>query len=96
MGDKKDYWFKRRRFGFGWIPVTKQGWGIVLLFLVLVIGPSFLLSDIPQGEYRKEVGFYLGYVFIVASVLIYITAKKGPKPKWRWGKSPDDNPDEDW
>ena len=35
--ESKKYWFKRRRFGWGWTPVTWQGWLTVAFFIGLII-----------------------------------------------------------
>jgi hypothetical protein len=42
-----------------------------------------------------ETGFYLLFVAIATIGLIQIALRKGPPPRWRWGKKPDDNPNED-
>lgn len=94
--NNKKLWFKRRRYGYGWIPVTWQGWAVVGLFLVFVLTGVFWLEDTPNGEFTKEVGIYLAGVGLMAAGLVLISAHYGPKPKWRWGKSKDDNPDEDF
>lgn len=94
--DKKKHWFKRRRFGYGWVPTTKQGWLVVLVYLALLLGGAAAVSDVPKNEFNKEVGFYLLAILLATITLIKITYKKGPTPRWRWGKKPSDNPDEDW
>ena len=90
------YWFKRRRYGYGWIPATKEGWTVVVIYLVVVAAGALVIKDTPDGEFTKEVGFYLLTVAIATSALVRISISKGPKPKWRWGKKPDDNPEEDF
>jgi hypothetical protein len=96
MDDKTNYWFKRRRYGWGWIPVRWQGWAVVIGYVVIVAGlvPAFL--DAPEAEQAKEMGFFLVFLAAATSGLISISLAKGPRPKWRWGARPDDNPDEDF
>ncbi|MCA9349900.1 hypothetical protein KC853_02515, partial [Candidatus Saccharibacteria bacterium] len=89
-------WFKRRRYGYGWIPVTREGWIVVVIFLVAVISGAFLIGDQPDNELTPAVVAYLATVAFGAIILIWISYKKGPRPKWRWGKNPDDHPEEDW
>ncbi len=96
MGKTNTYWFKRRRYGWGWTPVTWQGWLTIIAFVAIVVGGGFTLQDVPDGEFTKEVGIYLIVVLVSAIALVRIGFAKGPKPRWRWGKKPDDNPDEDW
>lgn len=38
-------WFNARRFGFGWRPVTWQGWAASGAFVALVIGVTRLTDD---------------------------------------------------
>jgi len=32
------YWFKRKLYGFGWMPATKQGWTVLALYVLFVAG----------------------------------------------------------
>lgn len=93
---RKKYWFKRRRYGWGWMPATWQGWSVLAIFALVVIGGALTLSDTPEGEFTTEVGVYLLVVFLSVSGLLQISYRKGPNPKWRWGETPGDNPEEDF
>lgn len=93
---KNNFWFKRRRYGYGWVPTTWQGVSVILVFLLVILLSLFLIKDVPENTFTKEVGYYLMIVFISAVIMIWISYKKGPQPKWRWGKKPTDNPDEDF
>jgi hypothetical protein len=89
--DGKRYWFKRKRYGWGWTPVTWEGWGVVLLSVGLVLVAAALL---PAA--RKELALPIFIVMLLsAGTLIYFGYTKGPKPRWRWGSAPTDDPDED-
>jgi ABC-2 type transport system ATP-binding protein len=41
-------WFRRRSLGFGWRPVSWQGWAVTLVAVVLVIGVVALLHASPE------------------------------------------------
>lgn len=97
MKNNNNFWFKRRRYGYGWIPTTWQGMVVVISFIVIIFSSSvLLLKDVPENTYQSEVGVFLALVFLSTSVLIFITSKKGPQPKWRWGKKKSDNPQLDF
>lgn len=96
MGKTPDYWFKRKRYGYGWVPATKKGWAVVVTHLALVGGGALTLGRTRSNEYTAEVGFFFLFVAIATAALIRISAVKGPKPKWRWGKKKGDNLNEDW
>lgn len=89
-----EYWFKRRRHGYGWTPVTRQGWIAVAGMLVVVLGGAAVLA-LTQPESTVGVIVYLAVVAITLVAFVALTLRKGPPPRWRWGRSPDDDPDAD-
>lgn len=98
MNDDKNqsYWFKRRRYGYGWTPVTRQGWLTVLLFLVVVLSSAVItIKDTPRNTFTTQSFIFLGFLAIAIVLVVIISLMKGPVPKWRWGNKPTDNSDED-
>lgn len=96
MKDKPRYWFKRRRYGFGWTPVTTAGWVTVLVFLVFIIGISAILEAVDNERFSSvKLAIYFLFTLSAIFILVGISYAKGPTPRWRWGKKPGDNPDED-
>lgn len=91
-----NYWFKRKRYGWGWVPVTWQGWLSVLLFVLFVLWFAFTMLEPEEAiTTGRIIGYFVG-ITAATFLLIYISVKKGPKGKWRWGAKPDDNPEEDF
>jgi hypothetical protein len=88
------YWFKRRRYGYGWTPATWQGWSLLAALIVLVLLPVPFIAD-DDGAGPEPWG-YLFYVFVMVVLFILAAIKKGPTPHWRWGRRDGDNPDEDF
>lgn len=96
MSNKPKYWFKRRRYGYGWTPVTSEGWSIVIVFLLVIIASAqLLLPPRSEGIYTVQLAIFFLILLSVLFFTIGISMAKGPVPKWRWGKTPGDNPDED-
>ena len=89
---EKKYWSKRKRYGWGWTPVTWQGWTLIGIWLVFVLGATLIIDE----SSPSTVWVFLSLVFLSLIPLIIISHKTGPKPKWRWGKKQDDDPDLDW
>lgn len=83
----KHYWFKRKIWGFGWIPATWQGWLVTLLYLALIFILVFIKEEYIPGNPDSGSNFLVfGLPFIVLTILfIFIAYKKGEKPKWQWG-----------
>ena len=94
--DSTHYWFKRRRYGWGFMPVTWQGWAVILGYVLIVAAliPAFL--DAPEAVAAKEAGFFVILFTAATAGMLMISFSKGPRPHWRWGRKPGDNPDEDY
>ena len=72
-------WFKRKKFGWGWVPATWQGFAIVFIYVVAVIllVSTSLVSNI----------FYLSIILkILTLLLIFLTYWFGETPRWQWGQ----------
>jgi uncharacterized membrane protein YhaH (DUF805 family) len=93
----KKYWFKRRRRGWGWIPVTWQGWLSLLALIGVAIGSAFvILPAKPAQPTAGQLTLYFGVLLVALAALVVLGFAKGPVPRWRWGKRSDDNHDEDF
>jgi len=89
-------WFNAKRYGWGWTPVTWQGWGITLLFFCgyLLLGVLFLgwLGETARVHLISYRGVSLSVLEFMASaallsyVLIRVCTRYGEKPRWRWGE----------
>ncbi len=83
----KHVWFAAKRYGYGWYPVTWQGWSILLGFLVLLLLPM----GIPAFEAQSRASemtfalFYVGYSAVLTTILLWICFKTGEPARWRWG-----------
>lgn len=81
----KKLWFKRKTYGFGWTPVTWEGWLVILIYIAVIFMYEYYIHSVePDGNFLVGVVFP---VIIFTSILIAICYKKGEKPKWQWGES---------
>ncbi len=78
----KRYWFKRKKYGWGWYPSTWQGWGILIVYLVLLM----LLVNIFPIIKPEDIGIFLLGILLLTGTLITICYITGETPKWQWGK----------
>jgi len=78
------YWFKSKIYGWGWTPVTWQGWAVTFVALALIIGNGIRLSryDISESEFAA---YLIPHTIVIILVLIVICYAKGEKPRWQWG-----------
>lgn len=81
------YWFKAKRYGWGWTPAKWQGW-LVLIIYIILLSTIFRINenDIPGNPDSGSnfLTFALPIILLTA-LLIYICFKKGEKPRWQWG-----------
>ncbi|VWD41747.1 hypothetical protein BLA50215_05438 [Burkholderia lata] len=77
----KTIWFPAKRYGWGWgLPVAWQGWGVLMLFLIRIVGSGWLLPP------HKSPFAYGGCIVGLTVILITVCWVKGEKPRWRWDK----------
>lgn len=85
----KHYWFKRKIYGWGWDPATKEGWLTTVLFVVLIVSNAFRLEALVLTE--NELALYAVFqTCALLSVLTGVCYMTGESPKWMWGFE-DDN-----
>lgn len=84
MSKQTKYWFKSKRFGWGWYPATWQGWSIVLFYLFLII-TNFRHVDAITRSASDSLLSVVPETFILTILLIIICHATGEKPEWRWG-----------
>lgn len=81
------YWFKAKRYGYGWVPATWQGWLIMLLYIIAILLSVYMTSLVQELDQSSPVAvtslFCLVFVYTIA--LVYICYLTGEKPRWRWG-----------
>ena len=69
-------WFGPKRFGWGWTPVTWQGWLVIVAFIAAIVLSGFYLA----GATRVAVEIVLIVVLLLVSWLT------GDARGSRWGR----------
>jgi hypothetical protein len=81
------YWFKSKKFGWGFVPISWEGWITTLMLLVLVQLSAYLnniFSD--QITYKDTLSFLFDSILIILVTMPFFTNRCQDKPRWRWGK----------
>jgi hypothetical protein len=82
-------WFKRKIFGWGWTPVTWEGWAVIAMYVVALVNLAMF-----AGNHARSGGEFLMHFFPTILVLtIFMTIicyAKGEKPKWQMGNQTKD------
>lgn len=74
QNNAQSYWFQRRRIGFGWTPVTWQGWLTVGAFAGGVICSGLVLR-------AGSIAWWIVLVVLLV-LLVVISAWKSEKSDW--------------
>jgi hypothetical protein len=81
MSHASAYWFRAKRYGWGWgLPLTWQGWATLAAY-TLLLGAGMVV--LPAARHPVA---YVAYVVTLTAGLIAICYLKGEPPKWRWGR----------
>lgn len=78
------YWFKAKLYGWGWTPVTWQGWATLLLFILLIV-LNFLRIDANSHSVSDTLATFVPETFLLTLLLLLVCYAKGEKPRWQWG-----------
>lgn len=85
----KRYWFKAKRYGYGWYPATWEGWAVVALWAIAFFRLlSELINRLRVSGSPWEFAWYLPLFVLITGALIWVSWAKGEPARWRWG---DDN-----
>jgi hypothetical protein len=75
-------WFAPKRYGYGaGLPISWQGWAVMISFVVLVIGIGLLFKDRPAA---------LIAAIIPPTVALIIISARTTRGGWRWRWGSDD------
>lgn len=84
MENNKKLWFKRKNYGWGWQPATKEGWLVILVYVILFV-LIITQNYNPYNAFEVIFKIVLPTILLITS-LIFICYKKGEKPRWQWGR----------
>ena len=83
------YWFKRKLFGWGWTPVTWQGWLVTVALIAFVVWRGIVFDTVVMAgntePTQAQLLWFFAQVFGAILVLIVIAWRTGETPKWQWG-----------
>lgn len=84
---ERKLWFKRKHYGWGWYPVSWEGWLVVLVFIVLLLINGFYFSFNASSGTPSLFNIIIFLIIIIISIIVmfWICYKKGEKPRWSWG-----------
>ncbi len=87
MAAKKDYWFKTKKYGWGWgLPLTWQGWASFGIFILIWILALFAyLPSGSEGLSSENLWSFIGVMVVDVLALVYVSFAYGEPPSWNAG-----------
>ena len=82
----KKYWFKPKHFGYGFFPITWEGWLSTLVLILLIFMSAYV-----NGFFSEEVSSKGGFDFLLDVIVICTIFTLLFKDKvrgglqWHWG-----------
>lgn len=81
---KKKLWFRRKTYGWGWTPITWEGWAVTAIVVIIPIIIKYFTRELDLS--RGVQNFYtLASLPILLMALIWVCFRYGEKPRWQWG-----------
>ncbi|MBU6371022.1 MAG: hypothetical protein KGH93_00360 [Patescibacteria group bacterium] len=81
---QKKLWFRAKRFGWGWYPVSVEGWAVTLIYAFVMVR-AVLWAD--HTHSASDTLIKLAPIFIIVTGLfLVICYRTGEAPGWHWGE----------
>ena len=74
-------WFTMKHHGWGWVPISIEGWAVTAALIGYII---YSANGLDKSAPIPEIFWTKLIVAIVIFLAIALT--KGPVPRWRWDK----------
>ncbi len=79
----KKLWYRAARRGWGFVPISWQGWLILWFYLFSVVYYFFDINRISHSVGDTLLNFLPGFGGL-SSFFVWICYKKGERPRWSW------------
>src|SRR4029078_11983755 len=79
------YWFRAKRYGFGWTPSGWRGWAAVAVWAA-VFGALIAGASIAAAASAVLAAAFAGLAVVVTALLAWVTWRRGEPARWRWGR----------
>lgn len=84
---KQEYWFKPKKYGYGFHPISFQGWIMTALLIGLIFLSAYINEIFSNYVLFADVArFFLDIVFLIGIFSYFAEKKLNGELKWRWGE----------
>jgi L-asparagine transporter-like permease len=74
------YWFKPKRYGYGAMPTSREGWLVTLVFILITL---YTASHFESNSFQ----FILILTVLIIILIVVAKKKTDGEWKWRWGNN---------
>lgn len=80
------YWFRPKKYGWGYVPISWEGWVLTIAFILIFIGLANVTGIHDKNASLKN-AFYFATGLLVFVFIFHKIAKPLTKGqvKWNWG-----------
>jgi uncharacterized membrane protein YraQ (UPF0718 family) len=79
----KRYWFRAKKYGYGWEPATWEGWLVMALFFA---GAIYIGIHAERAfENGRMLEDFAVPLVVLVGLLLAICWRTGEKPRFQWG-----------
>jgi len=81
MEEEYPYWFRAKRYGWGWgLPCAWQGWVVLLAWVAAFAGGELALA-----RNGMQAHWAVPFALAMGLLLFLVCYAKGEPTRWRWG-----------
>lgn len=81
---KSHLWFRRKTYGWGWTPITWQGWAVTAFFVAVPLSIKLITKAMAFSK-SDQYFFVFATLPLVIVGLVLVCLRYGEKPRWQWG-----------
>lgn len=83
--DKK-YWFRPKRYGWGFTPISWEGWLATLIFVALIYASVYVNEIYKETVNMEQIIRFLVDILIISTLFTcFAKDKTDGELKWHWG-----------
>lgn len=83
--ENKKLWFKAKMWGWGWTPISWEGWVITILYVIAILQYAWKADRWAHSGSDALINFALPFI-VTTIFLLIICYARGERPRWRWGR----------
>lgn len=84
---QKVLWFRAKRYGWGWVPNSWQGWLALVVYVLVLVLLAFIFLPHPKGGSlpTSQLVIFLLFALSATMFLLGVCFSRGEQPRWQWG-----------